>query len=210
MSVRGSISEQRFHPYLVAAGYDEAKALAIYLWNIKLCEATYPAMHMVEVALRNHVLQAVGAAYGATWWHHPDLRAALGAGQARLSEALTKAQRTASGKRRALVEGDVVSELTFGFWVRMLDRRYKPRVWTAHFHATFPHVPPSVGREGLKARLLEVVDLRNRVFHHEPIIARNVLREHERLIGAIEWIDPDAAAWIKPHSRLPEVVHQRP
>ena len=48
--------------------------------------------------------------------------------------------------------------------------------------------------------------LRNRIAHHEPIFARDLARDHERILEVAEWISPATTAWIEHHSRVPEVL----
>jgi len=76
--------------------------------------------------------------------------------------------------------GHVVAELNFGFWVSLLNKEYETALWRRRgfITATFPAIPrDGRGRHGrkvrnrraLSARLNRILDLRNRVFHHEPI-----------------------------------------
>lgn len=210
MNIRVSISEQRFRPYLLAAGHDEQRALALCLWNIRLSEAFYPTIHATEVSLRNHVHGAIELVYGPTWWGAPAFRRDLDRGVGKLDEAVALACRKVARKARPLAAGDVVSELTLGFWTRMLDPRHGPAIWSRRFGSTFPEAPADVGVRQMKAELDHVLDLRNRIFHHEPIFRREVLRDHAKILRVLRWINPRKADWIGPHSRLPDVARQKP
>ncbi|ASO18613.1 hypothetical protein FHR81_003021 [Actinoalloteichus hoggarensis] len=67
--VRVVLSEARFAPYLAAAGGDEAAALRLYWWNVRVSEAFYPSLHCLEVALRNALHDRLCELSGRSdWW----------------------------------------------------------------------------------------------------------------------------------------------
>src|SRR5689334_21061592 len=76
------VSAERIGSYR-RGGADDEEALARYLWNIALCEALYPSLHFLEIALRNAVFEAAAATYplastagagGADCWlEHPGI-----------------------------------------------------------------------------------------------------------------------------------------
>ena len=44
--------------------------------------------------------------------------------------------------------------------------------------------------------------LRNRIAHHEPIFARNLREDHERILDITGWISPVTRAWIEHHNQV--------
>jgi hypothetical protein len=72
-AILGAISPDRFKPYLHAAGYDEERALDLYLWNARLGEAFHMPIQAVEVALRNSINIALSAGYTPNWWECKNL-----------------------------------------------------------------------------------------------------------------------------------------
>ncbi len=70
--------------------------------------------------------------------------------------------------------GQIVAELTFGFWTTLLSQPYHQRVWapdrTALIRAVFPHLPPVPNnRQAVHQRYNDLRFMRNRIMHHEPI-----------------------------------------
>jgi len=68
-----------------------------------------------------------------------------------------------------VLPGKVVAELSFGFWRFLLARRYTASLWPA-LRPGFPYLP-SADRRELEAPVTRLHQLRNRVAHHEPLIA---------------------------------------
>ncbi len=56
----------------------------------------------------------------------------------------------------------------------------------------------------------EILDLRNRVAHHEPLIERDLSKEHTNIIEFMRWISPEKAEWVRAHSFLQATFRQRP
>ena len=50
-----------------------------------------------------------------------------------------------------------------------------------------------------------VLDLRNRVFHHEPIWHRaNLAKQHDEILETIAWINPSMAGLVRITDSFPE------
>jgi hypothetical protein len=60
-----TLSQARLGTYMLAAGHDEARALALYQWNALLGEAFHLPIQSVEIALRNRINAVLVAAFGA-------------------------------------------------------------------------------------------------------------------------------------------------
>jgi hypothetical protein len=59
-------SNERLRAFAKTADDKERIILTRYLWNVALCEAYYPILHVLEIALRNAVFQAFSAEYPGT------------------------------------------------------------------------------------------------------------------------------------------------
>jgi hypothetical protein len=163
--------------------------IAKYLWNVGLCEALYPAIQTLEVALRNTIHQAaVGRFHRDDWFDPPDSplhaeeRAAVTAAKAEL------------GKQGKPLEGNrIVAELTFGFWVSLLNSRYERILWPRMLTPAFPSMPRHIRtRPTLSKRLNEIRRLRNRMFHHERISHwPNLPQCHADILEAVGWINAE-------------------
>ena len=63
--------------------------------------------------------------------------------------------------------------------------------------------PFTRSRKRLALTAAEVATLRNRIWHHEPLIARDLSKDFANVMSLLEWICPSKAAWIRPHCRVP-------
>ena len=86
----------------------------------------------------------------------------------------------------------IIAELNFGFRTSLLDRRYEQVLWPQLIKAAFPYMPKRIRtRRVLSRRFHKVRQLRNRIFHHEPIwYWQDLPQQHEQILEAISWIEP--------------------
>ena len=197
------LTPDRLGTYQRACQGDPAQALRLYTWNISVASAFWGSFNVLEVSLRNAVHAELGALAGQEdWWHtalplHPFE-------QKRVVDAQLAAQR-AQGK--GLQTGHVVAELSLGFWTGLLANKYHQRLWVRALHQAFPHITGK--RRDLHKKLETLRKLRNRIAHHEPIFARNLAADHQRLLAVLGTISPAAVEWAKRHSRVPETIARR-
>lgn len=208
--LRAQISEPRLAPYLQAASGDTALALARYYWNVELCQAYYPLLHAVEVALRNNLDRSIFPAFPVTrykdipsWLDRiPSVVAHTGA-----SDAIVRAksklpgwdptvQRFRSGART--YHGDLVAALSLGFWIGLLDsvydggRRGGARLWPDHLKTVFPGAGGRSSGE-LRNAFNQLRHFRNRVFHYEPVWPKrdgqpSPKDRYDFILGTLRWL----------------------
>jgi hypothetical protein len=207
--LRPVLSDGRVGTYLTAAGFDEERALRLYVWNALVGEAFHLPIQAVEVGLRNRVSNALTALYGPDWWSDAGFLKLLQGDRERLADIET-AKRRINGRGSPLVTGQVVATLSFGFWVGMLQPRYNPDVWSRQLRLAFLSFPTEKSRYDLAASAKRVADLRNRIWHHEPIFRMNLLEEFSGVMELLSWVCPIKAAWIKPQCRVPGLMRQKP
>ena len=105
----------------------------------------------------------------------------------------------------------VVSELTLGFWVTILSRPYDARLWSAQGGArlstAFMRLPRRQRqRQRIHQHYNEIRELRNRVFHHEPLFDDPRLRQrHDELKLGLHWLNPRMVDWLEDEDRFPDV-----
>ena len=197
------LSATRLATYLRECQGDQTKALRLYAWNVEVASAFWGSFNMLEVSLRNAIHNELGNLAGREdWWNTQ-----IGLRQPerhRVQEALASAQRAQGA---AIAPGHVVAELSLGFWVGLLANRYHQRLWEPALHAAFPHLAGR--RRDLHRKLESLRKLRNRIAHHEPIFARNLTADHNRLLDVLGAISPVAVDWVKQNSRVPQAIARR-
>lgn len=125
-----------------------------------------PALHVLEVALRNDMHNAFSAKYETERWY--DRGALLGykqIGQIAIARTTLQKAQTETPDR-------LVAELTMGFWVGLFAGYYES-FWRANpdlLKAIFPRAPRHLRqRSAINALLQPLRTLRNRVSHWERV-----------------------------------------
>ena len=205
--LRPSLSSDRVATYLTAAGFDADRALRIYLWNAHVGEAFHLPIQAVEVALRNSINKGLSNVWGENWWRDPHfLRHAEREQVSDIETAKVRIKR----RNKVLCNGQIVATLSFGFWVAMLRPRYNPPVWSSNLRVVFPNLPEDKTRYDLADSAKQSADLRNRIWHHEPIFRMDLSAEFHRVMELLGWICPTTAQWVRPHCRVHSLLRHKP
>ena len=223
--VEAVLSSDRLRRYAAFGGEDRWEQLARYAWNVALCEAFYPLLHLLEVVLRNR-LNALGSTmYASGRVHH--IRSWLDANPSWLNQHGTddvlKAKRKLFGvdpatgalrvPTRLYTGGDLVAALDFGFWTGLFHKYYlyqssrDRRLWPHGLDHVFPYAPAKPHFGAMGARLNALRHLRNRVFHHEPIWRRpDLARDRDDILELLGWMSPEVARVLRATERLTLVL----
>jgi hypothetical protein len=226
------ISTARYKKYQAAARGDEGRAARLYMWNCRLSAAYWPAIALVEIAIRNALDVQLCNHLGVTTdegWHKEALadRPRLHLtdkerGKIKKSIEVFDRKNNPAGQPRISepTGGDVVSGLSLGFWVSLVGEGiprvqghiydYFQKLWRPFLYKAFPHY----GLDGkdspgpLRNRLREFERLRNRVAHHEPIY---MLKHPYQLANIIEiagWMNAKLAEYIRDDEEVTWVISQ--
>jgi len=178
--------------------------LSRYFWNVALCEALYPTLQSLEVALRNSMHKSFSAQLADDWWLHEDMRIL----ESDDVDYILQARERVREKGKPETIDYLVAELPFGFWTALFDSRYEQKLWTKNVKTIFPFVPRQFrSRSALAQDIHKLRKLRNRAFHHEPIWNRNELRDlYMRSQDLIGWINPGLASMNQSMDRFHDVL----
>jgi hypothetical protein len=195
-----ALSLERFGRYLAWAGGDRARALELYALNTRLSEALYTPLQMLEVALRNRIHLILSAARQPRWFEE-DGFLAVPHQNGQVVEALADLARD----KKEPTQGRVVAALTFSFWTAMLGAPYE-NLWQTNLHRIGRREDgKGLRRKDLSAPLTPIRLLRNRIAHHEPILAWNLPKHHDAMLRITGWLSPTAAAWCRGLDRFDQV-----
>lgn len=211
--LRMPLSPERLASYSVA-GDSMIDPIARYFWNVALCEALYPTLNAVEIALRNAIHGSMTNHYGTEDWFDDPI--SLEPDQFTIVQGIKNDLRN---RGKTDNPGRVIAQIHFGFWVTMLSKPYEQRIWErngfAPLRATFPQATRRERRRWLLyRRFADINALRNRVFHYEPIwdevvvagTRHNVQDLHRAALEAIGWISPELRDSLTFLDRF-EVIH---
>ena len=156
----------------------------------------YPVLLHLEVAFRNSVHQALTNFAGTATWYDvtPSLLDRREQEEVKATRRELVKQRQKQGQATALIADDMVAALKFGFWTGLLNKPYEQVLWHKGnmLALAFPHLPRRARtRPGISKRMHQIRQLRNRVFHHEPIWHwRDLLQQHRELRETLAWFEP--------------------
>jgi len=210
VALKSMLGSARFKTYFDAAAGDQDRAVELYLWTSELAGAFHAHLSYVEVGVRNAIDRELRvwnlAEMGTEDWTldrqtgkdvYELLRRPLFT--ARDWAAREERERPATHSRIGLgvCHDDVVAQLMFGAWVKLLrpmsvsegSARQK-RLWTAAISRAFPNAPADESGRAVIGRHLERLRrVRNRVAHHDNLLGvdtKKRVRESLVLLAAID------------------------
>jgi hypothetical protein len=203
--LRRAISLPRIERYDLLAGGDAALAMRFYHWNSALSEALHCPLLSLEITLRNAINERLRAKLGDTWYEHPS------AVLSKLHlQQIQDAKTSLRSARKKPSPQNVVSKLTFGFWVGLFSSRYETTLWRDHLRWIFERAPSPLIRSTVHQRLERARHLRNRVAHHEPILHLPLEDEYCSIMRLIEWLCLATALYTARQSHFESVLNRRP
>ena len=157
-------------------------------WNVALSMSLYPAIGFLEVVLRNNLHRVVSGHYRTSAWYDIMPTMLTCCGEMDIAKAKAELQ-----KREKPEDPDrLVAQLSLGFWTSLLGTDYEQRLWPRLLIFAFPYMPKRQRtRQHAAHRLHQILKLRNRISHHEPIYRQtNLVQLHDDLQETIGWISP--------------------
>lgn len=226
--VERNLSLPRLAPYRLNAGND-AEALCLYLWNMELSQALQPALHAIEVTLRNSIHAAGVAQFGVDdWFRNPTILVLQNREQRMLDQAVEQLWHADNYNVRRIKQGldpapplppvgKHIAALTLGFWGNLFSTPYKRQLWSTipprHnlLPLVFPHATKAQRQQHLlRQKPVRIRDFRNRVSHHEPIWSwpATVDGQHREIMEVVGWISPATVALIGLIDQFPALHHR--
>ncbi len=200
-------SSARLRPYLQAAGHDNDRTMALYLWNAAVGQSFHFPLQGLEVSLRNGINKVLIDECGDGWW---EVQTAPTFFNQRRIDDLAKTKDRVARRVTTVTVDDMVAGLTFGFWVGLLAPRYYPKLWSRRLSDVFPGLPLDVDHRQVYAKINKPLDIRNRIFHHEPLINENLSGFYSETMALLKWLCPETQGWIKNNCSVPAVLRNKP
>jgi hypothetical protein len=188
--------------------------MQLYKYNIQACQALYPVVSVLEIALRNSIDREMVKYYGDQNWlmtKRADFaensllvyKDKYGKEQTDtfFREKIEKAENKLKFRGAPLTHTKLLAELTFGFWVKFFDSGPIKILKGVPIQA-FTN-KPGVKLTKVHSHLNAIVALRNRISHSEPIcfdrhgnLCLDTLRQYQFDIeDALRWLDSDLGLW---------------
>lgn len=196
----GALSMARLERYLEMANRDWERAMKYYLANAQVSAVFFVDLHFVEVGLRNKMSECLKRDFGKFWFEESGFKQHLGERDLKyLKDSLEKifknVRRDAPDDERY---GQVIAQLSFGYWVSLLHKKYEHSLWTPSFFKMFLGKPPK--RSDFSLQVGRLNGLRNRIAHHEPIWFLNLQELYSITLDVCGYLCPATAAFVKQSS----------
>jgi hypothetical protein len=209
-----TVSVDRFKRYRDMADNDH-EAVCLYLWNLELSQELYAVLSSLEIALRNTIHAAGTAHFGRDdWFREPLCVQHFDNQQSMINGAKYKYWENKIGKQAAKVQkntlgwppvGDHIAQLMFGFWGSLMNAPYEPLLWDPNktpqgpnlSQTAFPHASRANRKRAVIGPIVEeLLKLRNRISHGEPILWWHppVEAHYQNAIKVLSWISPAPAS----------------
>lgn len=220
------LTADRLGTYLQAAGNNSQRAFNLYQWNTAVNAALLHDFAHTEVALRNALHRELSALVqpALSWIAEPTTQVLFPVTtttnnktgvvydanewiRGRLKESRKKFKCSETVSRLSdIKEGRIVADLTFGVWVEVLAPRFEETLWTSGLRKAFS---PGISRDDIYKRLRLLNDVRNRLAHHEPNLAK-ANAAHRELFWILRVLDSDVRTHVKSHSTVANLLASKP
>lgn len=204
-----TISKPRLTRYLKEANGNNGHALLLYHWNSLLSQCLYLHLQMWEISLRNKMNSFLCWKYGPRWFE--DARALRAFGKADNEKLSKTILRQLQNRKSSLTVDQIVADLSAGFWVSLLSARYDvPFTWRYNLTGrVFTHGQP-IERQEASDTCGRLLDLRNRVAHHEPIFHLDLVALRTDLERILESLCSATQEYLKSTCSFEDVWASRP
>lgn len=206
ISLEHSITTDRLKSYLIKSGYNKEKAIKLYGWNICICSAFYPSLNALEVALRNVISTQIIKKYGDNWWTDNSFLTAIREGKNNIKHVIKNITKT----KKIINSSNIIKNLTFGFWVKMLLPKHQKEMWGNQKNIFFPNIPNTISNDELYNILDKICSFRNRIFHCGKVIHINISQMQQDIFKVINWISSEKLLWIKQYCNVHTIMRIRP
>ena len=202
------VSPQRLEGYLRRSPSLEA-AFQLYEWNIRASAEALALTAMIEVLVRN-AMDAALLRWAQDRGHSDWFDSAPLDGRAR--DDIIESRRRAARTHLERDQVRPISNLSFGFWRYLTANRYLLTLWIPSLQFAFSNSDLTALHRQMRVHscLQQLVYLRNRAAHHEPIHSRDLLRDNQIAIDLAAMIDPVAGEWVARRSTIPAVMAAKP
>lgn len=178
------ISQPRLHKYETVCRSNK-QALKLYQTNLRLSQAFYPLLSLLEVVLRNSIDHEFTKYFADKNWlrnqrngfmSDPSLnynhwKTGNPLVNSFLKDEINKSIKTIKKNKSIVTHSKIVADLKFGFWIALFDFTHYT-ILAGTPIKTFSNLPVGANRLIVDEKLTRIRNFRNRVYHNEPIIFR--------------------------------------
>jgi hypothetical protein len=186
--------------------------IKLYEWNQDISAAFYVALQTVEVAFRNACARELANRFGSAWYNDSTLQRLDLSIHKTITLTISDISPSIKKLGRGISPSDIIAALPFGFWTRLLSKRFDRELWVPALKNAFPRYKQVVGHNPSRPIVAQRFDyirgFRNRVAHHEPIFKRALHTDYNSLLEVASWMYVDVGSWIEASSICHSLLSQ--
>jgi hypothetical protein len=148
-----------------------------YKENLLVSKSFYLPLSILEISLKNSIDNHFVKAIGIDWLFDKNfIKPQL---QYKIDNAIKilNQNNKTYNKNKILNHNNLMSELSFGFWIMLLKKPYQQYLRYNDLKQIFPNLPSSkdkkINRHFIFTKLNKIRLFRNKVFHHDKIINKS-------------------------------------
>lgn len=210
VSIPHILSEPRFATYLRYCKNNRKDALRLYQWNLELSSAFVIPLHLLEISIRNTVVEALEGVHTSNWPWTQGFIISL----PNPKSGYSPRKHLQEIAQRQPTMGKVVAELSLVFWEGMFTRRHDSRIWNERIKPLLENAPPELSVKQIRATvhddLRKIRVLRNRIAHHEPIFSRDLTADYETIYRLLLWRSAITSDWMNDIQTVTKLISEKP
>jgi len=208
------LSSGRLGIYLTAAGNDLSRALRLYEWNAHVTTACLQDLGHLEVLIRNYYdveLSKVSPSWtsvGDPIWTR---LAGIQSTKTLQTKSNLYSQQSLAKARKKLqypTHGQIIANLTFGFWTALTQAERDATIWTPILNPIFP----GSTRGPVHNRMNTLNTFRNRLAHWEPVFSKTtgLMKQLSYVDALFTSLSPAIASWVGERSMVVSLIKTAP
>lgn len=185
-------------------------AIQLYQWNAKISQSLYIYLQSWEICLRNKINEFLIWKYKESWPYERDraVRNLKGDDRRRLSETILRQERDRGIS--PVPTAVIVADLSAGFWVSQLSANYESHYkWRYNRNRVFAN-DADLGTHEAWVICDDLLTLRNRVAHHEPVFHLPLDDRRKNLARIVSAMCPATSAFAEATCNFGAVWAERP
>jgi hypothetical protein len=201
-ALKRTLSAGRIGYWRMNGKHDDAGALILHKRNMFVSSAFYADLQTLEIALRNLLDGAFQRTFSQKdWWDEAAFQRKLDADGTSRADRIRDDICYAKRHAKAWTHDKILIELSLGFWVAVV---HSPPLWSGCVETCFQY--ENLGKQTIRAHLRTMLNLRNRIAHHEPVLDGPMESDFAKLTMLVRSLCPVTAKWLNRHSLVPKIL----
>lgn len=208
---RTTLSIERLSSFVQSENDTLDCILERYKNNIRISQALYPELSILEITLRNSINSTLCNEISKTWLEDEVWQQKILADQEYTKLLRAYNDTKAECKSKNFTIGKVIANLNFGFWTGLCSKRYSTKIWHKKecFRGVFVNCPKGAQQINvLSKKLTSIRKLRNRIFHYEPILTKSLLNKYDEILEVLSYLPQGNISILKDTSNFLSVYNK--